>query len=397
MNPHSNGKSIFIVSGEESGDLHGAALMRQLKNMIPGLYFAGMGGQRMKDEGLFGLDSREVSVVGVVEVLGKLLKILKSMRSLKKEIKTDHFDAVVLIDFPDFNLRLAKEAKKLGIPVIYYISPQVWAWRKGRLAKIASIVDKMMVVFPFEVTLYRQAGVDVEYVGHPLADTAKCDLTMDEAREALGIDPVGKVIALLPGSRTGEVKRLLGPMVKASEIISKRVKGKTTFVLPAAASIENRLLQKYLKGAANIKVVRANMYAALRASDAAIVASGTATLETALIGTPMVIVYRMSSLSYGIAKALVNLENAGLPNIVAERKVVPELLQWDATPSRMADETISILEGEKREAILEGYEEIKRNLGRGGASAKVAKAVYNVITNLHYLDYNTTPDMVRRT
>lgn len=396
MNPHSNGKSIFIVSGEESGDLHGAELMRQLKKMIPGLYFAGMGGQRMKDEGLFGLDSREVSVVGVVEVLGKLLKILKSMRRLKNEIRTDHFDAVVLIDFPDFNLRIAKEAKRLGIPVIYYISPQVWAWRKGRLAKIASVVDKMLVVFPFEVSLYRQAGVDVEYVGHPLADKANCDMTMEEARAALGLNSSGKVIALLPGSRTGEVKRLLGPMVKAADIISKRVKG-ASFVLPAAGSIDDRLLQKYLNGAPGIKVVRGNMYGALRASDAAIVASGTATLETALIGTPMVIVYRMSSLSYGIAKALVKLENAGLPNIVAERKVVPELLQWDATPSRMADEAIAILEGEKREAILEGYREIKRNLGRGGASEKVAKAVYNFITNLHYLDYNTSPDMVRRT
>lgn len=397
MNPHSNGKSIFIVCGEESGDMHGAALMRQLKKMIPGLYFAGMGGWRMKDEGLFGLDSREISVVGVVEVLGKLLKILKSMRSLKNEIRTDHFDAVVLVDFPDFNLRLAKEAKRLGIPVIYYISPQVWAWRKGRLDKIAKIVDKMMVVFPFEVSLYRQIGVDVEYVGHPLADTVKCDLSREEARAAFDIWTDEKVIALLPGSRTGEVKRLLGPMVKAASIISKKLSGKTTFLLPAAESIDNKLLQKYLKGVPGIKVVRGNMYGALRASDAAIVASGTATLETALIGTPMVIVYRMSPLSYGIAKALVKVEHAGLPNIVAERKVVPELLQGDANPEKMANEVISILEGEKREAIIEGYDEIRRNLGRGGATSKVAKAVYNVITNLHYIDYNTTPDMVRRT
>ncbi|MBI2400163.1 MAG: lipid-A-disaccharide synthase [Deltaproteobacteria bacterium] len=337
MNPHSNGKSIFIVSGEESGDLHGAALMKSLKRMIPGLYFSGMGGTRMKDEGLFGLDSREVSVVGIVEVLNKLLKILKSMRALKGDLRTDHFDAVVLIDFPDFNLRLAKEAKRLGIPVIYYISPQVWAWRKGRLAKIARLVDKMLVVFPFEVSLYRQVGVDVEYVGHPLADIVKCDLAAAEARTSLSIGPNETAIALLPGSRTGEVKKLLGPMVKAAGLISLKLKG-ARFLLPAAGSIEDKLLQKYLKSA-----------------------------------------------------------GAGLPNIVAERKVVPELIQDEATPEKTAGEVLSMLEGSKRDAILEGYDEIKRNLGRGGATERVAKSIYNTITNLHFLDYNTSPDMVRKT
>jgi len=397
MNPHSNGKSIFIVSGEESGDLHGAALMRALKRMIPGLYFSGMGGARMKDEGLFGLDSAEVSVVGIVEVLGKLVKILRSMSALKKDLRGDHFDAVVLIDFPDFNLRLAKEAKRLGIPVIYYISPQVWAWRKGRLDKIARIVDKMLVVFPFEVSLYRQVGVDVEYVGHPLADTARCDLTGEEARAAMSIKEGERAIALLPGSRTGEIKRLLGPMVKAAGLISSRVKG-TRFLLPAARSIDDGLLNRYLKNStARIDVSRGGMYTALRASDAAIVASGTATLETALIGTPQVIVYRMSPVSYAIARSLVKLPHAGLPNIVAEREIVPELIQSEATPERMASEVLSMLEGSKREAILEGYDEIRRNLGRGGATERVAKSVYNTITNLHFLDYNTTPDMVRRT
>lgn len=397
MNPHSNGKSIFIVSGEESGDLHGAALMRALKRMIPGLYFSGMGGARMKDEGLFGLDSAEVSVVGIVEVLGKLVKILRSMSALKKDLRGDHFDAVVLIDFPDFNLRLAKEAKRLGIPVIYYISPQVWAWRKGRLDKIARIVDKMLVVFPFEVSLYRQVGVDVEYVGHPLADNARCDLTGEEARAAMSIKEGERAIALLPGSRTGEIKRLLGPMVKAAGLISSRVKG-ARFLLPAARSIDDCLLNRYLKNStARIDVIRGGMYTALRASDAAIVASGTATLETALIGTPQVIVYRMSPVSYAIARSLVKLPHAGLPNIVAEREIVPELIQGEATPERMASEVLSMLEGSKREAILEGYDEIRRNLGRGGATERVAKSVYNTITNLHFLDYNTTPDMVRRT
>jgi lipid-A-disaccharide synthase len=204
-------------------------------------------------------------------------------------------------------------------------------------------------------------------------------------------------IALLPGSRTGEVKRLLGPMVNAAGLITRKLKG-ARFLLPAAGSINDGLLQKYLKhSGARIDVVRGGMYTALRASDAAIVASGTATLETALIGTPQVIVYRMSPISYAIAKSLVKLPHAGLPNIVAEREVVPELIQDEATPQKMADEVLSMLEGTKREAILEGYDEIKRNLGRGGATDRVAKAVYNTITNLHFLDYNTSPDMVRRT
>ncbi|HBG46588.1 MAG TPA: lipid-A-disaccharide synthase [Deltaproteobacteria bacterium] len=389
-------KSIFIVSGEESGDLHGAALIRSLKKLIPGLNVTGMGGWRMKEEGMVGLDSRDVSVVGVVEVAARLPKIISSMRTLKRQLAGEHFDAVVLIDFPDFNLRIAKEARRLGVPVIYYISPQVWAWRKGRLGKIARLVNKMLVVFPFEYYLYRQAGVDVEYVGHPLADSARCDSTKEEARASFGIGAEESVVALLPGSRTGEVKRLLGPMVQAAAMISKEKK--TVFLLPAARSIDDGLLAGPLKGAkADIRVVRGKMYEALRASDASVVASGTATLETALIGTPMVIVYKMSPVSYGIARALVGLAYAGLPNIVAERKVVPELLQGEATPENIAREVISLFDGPRREAMIEGYMEIKKNLGRGGAADKAARSIYNLITNLDYHDYHVSPDLVRRT
>jgi len=389
-------KSILIISGEESGDLHGATLIRALKKLIPGLNVAGMGGWRMKEEGMVGLDSKEVSVVGVVEVLSRLPRILKSMGALKRQMRGERFDAVVLIDFPDFNLSIAKEAQRLGIPVIYYISPQVWAWRKGRVGKIARLVNRMLVVFPFEYYIYKKAGVDVEYVGHPLADTARCDLTQDEARSLLGLSPEDKVIALLPGSRAGEIKRLLPPMVGAANIITRSVK-RAVFLLPAARSIDDALLSGPLKeAAADIRVIRGRMYEALRASDASVVASGTATLETALIGTPMVIVYRVAPVSYAIAKALVKLSHAGLPNIVAGREVVPELLQDMATPGRIAAEALSMLEGPKREAILNGYDEIRKNLGRGGAASKAARSIYNLITNLDYHDYNVSPDLVRK-
>ncbi|MBZ0220407.1 MAG: lipid-A-disaccharide synthase [Candidatus Methylomirabilis sp.] len=392
-------KSILMVSGEESGDLHGAALIRALKKLVPGgLNVAGMGGWRMKEEGLVGLDSREVSVVGVVEVASRLPRILKSISTLKRQLRGEHFDAVVLIDFPDFNLRIAKEARRLGVPVIYYISPQVWAWRKGRLKKIARLVNKMLVVFPFEYYIYREAGVDVEYVGHPLADAVRCDLTREEARAALGLENRDRVVSLLPGSRTGEVRRLIGPMAEAARILSEKLDGKAVFLLPAARSIEDGLFHAALKDAkADIRIVRGRMYESLRASDAAVVASGTATLETALIGTPMVIVYKMAALSYGIAKRLVNLSHAGLPNIVAGREVVPELLQDEASPEGIAGKVLSILEEPRREEILRGYDQIRKNLGRGGAAEKAARTIYNLITNLDYHDYHVSPDLVRRT
>lgn len=375
------GDNIFIISGEESGDLHGASLIKALKRINPSLSVGGMGGQNMKAAGLVGLDSKEVSVVGVVEVIEKLKVILNAFKELKKDLNAEKPDALVLIDFPDFNLRVAKEAKKLGIPIIYYISPQVWAWRKNRVEKIAALVEKMLVVFPFEVDIYRKADVDVEYVGHPLADTVKCALTKEEARNELGIEQGARVISILPGSRTGEIRRLLGTMMRACEQIQKRLIEKPVFLLNAANSIEDKALASYLKNSfVEVKVLRSRMYTALRASDAAIVASGTATLETALIGTPMAIIYKMAPVSYGIAKLLVDVPHVGLPNIVAGRRVVPELIQDKANPENISREIIDILlEEEKRAAILKGFEEIKASLGSGGAADKAASAIYEVI------------------
>lgn len=376
--------NIFIVSGEESGDLHGASLIAALKKIAPDVKVAGMGGRRMKEAGLMGPDSKEVSVVGIVEVLEKLPTILKRFRDLKAMLEGGNFDAVVLIDFPDFNLRFAKDVKKLGIPIIYYISPQVWAWRKKRINKIAALVDKMLVVFPFEEALYKAKGVDVEYVGHPLADIANCDLTMSEAREKLSIPQDKIVISLLPGSRTGEINRLLAPMLTAGGIITKELgENKPVFLLPAANSIDDSLINEFLLKSSSIdlKVVRGQMYTALRASDASIVTSGTATLETALIGTPMVIIYKMSSISFGVAKLLIDLKYAGLPNIVAGKKAVPELIQSEATPENMAKELLEILRDKKKKnAMIDDYKKIKNTLGGAGAANRAAAAIYKIVS-----------------
>lgn len=376
--------SIFIIGGEESGDAHGAALITALKRLMPDLRVEGMGGVRMREAGLTGLDSRELSVVGVVEVVEKLPTLWKAYTTLKRRLAEGRFDAVVLIDFPDFNLHIAKAAKKLGVPVIYYISPQVWAWRAGRVKTIAALVKKMLVVFPFEIEFYKKAGVDVEYVGHPLGDRVRCDSTRQEARGQLGFDKDAPVIALLPGSRFGEVERVLPIMLQAAKLIQDGLglgKKRAVFPIIAANSISDGLLCKHLKNQGGIEalVIRDNMYPCLRAADAAVVTSGTATLETALIGTPMVIVYRLSGLTYWIARVMVKGSYAGLPNIIAGRCIVPELMQDAATPSAIADNILGILKDPLlRERMIQDLQEMRGKI-TGGASERAAQAIKAVI------------------
>jgi lipid-A-disaccharide synthase len=345
-------KNILIASGEASGDLHGSFLIKALKRLEPELTVKGMGGEKMRAAGLEGVDSTPLSVVGIVEVLEKFPKILKTL------LDRESFDCVVLIDYPDFNLRLAKEAKKRGIPVIYYISPQVWAWRKNS-----------------------DEGVDVEYVGHPLADLAVCDMTKAQARQFLRIGTETTCVALLPGSRSSEVRRHLEPMARAAQIIEQRLGPKIVTLLPAADGIEDGLLNELLKDLrGKVKIVRGRLYESLRASDAAVVASGTATLQTALIGTPMVIVYRVSAITYMIGRLLIDVEHIGMPNIVAGRKVVPELIQYELTPENIAGELFGILTDRKRrDSMREALGGIRQALGGHGAAEKAAAAIYTTL------------------
>jgi lipid-A-disaccharide synthase len=383
-------KKIFIISGEASGDLHGSSLMSELKKLIPNVSFAGMGGSLMRAEGLRGIDSSKIAVVGIFEVAKKLGDIRRAFKTLKDMLKQDDFDCVVLIDYPDFNLRFAKQVKKLEgltaaskIPIIYYISPQVWAWRKKRIYKIADLVNKMLVVFPFEEELYKKIGVDVEYVGHPLTEKAICPLSKEDAAKKFGITQSSSAmtIAILPGSRTEEVQRHLEPMVQALEITQKKLNTKINVLLPAAHSLSKETLEEALKSTnLNIKIIRGDTYSALRAADVAIVASGTATLETALLGTPMIIIYKLSGTTHFIAKRLIGIKNVGLPNIVAGKTIVPELIQDNASPEKIADALVELLTNkDKRRAMQAALGKIKTRLGTGSAATHAALAIGRVI------------------
>jgi len=377
-------KNILIISGEESGDMHGASLMKEITEQLSEVAFFGMGGAKMREAGLNGLDYKEVSVVGLVEVLKKLSAIRARLKELKKMLTAEKIDLVVLIDFPDFNLRVAAAAKKLGIPIVYYISPQVWAWRKNRVKKIAALVDKMLVVFPFEEELYRKEGVDVEFVGHPLADTAICDLTLKEAKTELGFKHTVSVVSILPGSRVEEVTNMLPPMADGAVLAGEYSRWVVKFILHAADNIDDSLIDELLKDHRlkdNLMIVRGKTrLTALRASDAAIITSGTATLEAVLIGTPMAICYKLSFVTYAIARFLLRIKYIGLPNIILNRGCIDELWQHRVNEKEISEEILKLLEAPNEvEHMMEGYKEIQSSLAEPGASKKAAKAVCALI------------------
>lgn len=375
--PAEHSKKVLIVAGEASGDLHGANLVRAVRQLNEGVSFFGVGSKGMEEAGVNLLAAAaEISVVGATEVLTHLGAIYRVYARLKSFLREDRPDLVILIDFPDFNLLIGAQAQKLGIPILYYISPQVWAWRKGRIKKIASLVKAMLVVFPFEEPLYRNAGVDVRYVGHPLADVAVSSLSREEACKRLGLDPARRVVALLPGSRRKEIERLLPDMLGAARIL-RGTRPDLQFVLPLAPTVTRSFLAPYLETAGMpVMVVEGRVYDALRSADAAIVASGTATLETGLMAVPMVIVYRVSALSYQIGRLIVDAPHVGLPNIVAGKRIVPELIQGDASPDKIAAEVARVLDDEmaRREVIAELLR-MRELLGEGGASRKAAAVV----------------------
>lgn len=377
--------SILIVAGEASGDLHGSNLIKALKEIDPALRFYGVGGEKMKGAGLSAIeDSKNLAVVGISEVILKLGRLYAAFNKLKNTLDENRPDVVVLIDFPDFNLRFAKEAYKRGIPVIYYIGPQVWAWRRGRVKKIARLVDKMLVVFPFESDIYKKAGMDVDYVGHPLSGIVSCSLSKEYALSGLNMGH-GPVVALLPGSRRHEVERLLPVMLEAAASIKREIKD-VQFILPLADTIEQAFIEEIISdfdkgvqggGKSVFHIVSGRIYEVLKASDAAIVTSGTATLETALMEVPMVIVYKVSILTSIIGRMLVGVDYIGLPNIVAGKWVVPELVQENARPELIAKEILKFLgDSDTRNRVVSELKEIGKKLGSGDASKKAAEEIY---------------------
>lgn len=376
-----NPRTIMIVAGETSGDLHGSSLVRAMREIDPGLQFRGIGGRRMQEAGVkLMANAADMAVVGLTEVIVKLNQIRKVLNLMKADLKAGKPDLLILIDYPDFNLMLGKAAKACGVRVFYYISPQVWAWRRGRIKKIRVIVDKMAVILPFEEQLYRDEGVDATYVGHPLLDTVKTKYTRQEALQKFGLQEGATTVGLLPGSRDAEIGRLLPVMMNAAEILVKKLP-RLQFVLPLAETLERAFVENILQqSSVPVRIIQHDTYDAIHLSDIVIVASGTATLETALLGKPMVIVYKVSPVSYYIGKKIVAVEHIGLANIIAGKTIVPELIQDEANPERIATEVVNILNDPTRmRNIKQELDLIREKLGGPGAADRAARLACDML------------------
>lgn len=364
---------LAVVAGEASGDAHAAHLVQAYAALAPGAAWFGAAGPQMRGAGVEALvHSESLAVVGIGEVLGHLPDLWRAMGTLKRALRERRPRALVLVDYPDFNFRLAKYAHGLGIPVVYYIPPQVWAWRQGRTQFLAKNTDLVMTLFPFEEAFLRERGVEARFVGHPLVDTARTATPLPEFLARHGIGPEGPRIALLPGSRGSEVKRNLAPLMEAAQWLSRWRPDATLFV-PWAEGLPAELRAPFAK--APVRWVEGEYRDVLGHATAAAVASGTATLEAALMGVPLVVVYRVKPLTYRIGRMLVTLEQVGLPNVVAGRRAVPELIQDAFTGEAVAEALGAILEaGEKaREEAAALAVEMRKRLGEGGASARAAQ------------------------
>jgi lipid-A-disaccharide synthase len=369
---------ILIIAGERSGDLHGAGLVRELLKLEPGLSFFGIGGPRMREAGVeTEFDISQMAIIGFLEVVKRLPFIRNAIRRIETLIDDRKPSLVILIDYPGFNLKIAKIAHDKGIRVLYYISPQVWAWGEKRIPKIAQLVDHMAVILEFERELYRNHNVSVTFVGHPLLEVIHISLSREEFLQKYDLDGKAPILALFPGSREQEIHRLLPEMMKSAQYFVRMNPGSQV----ALSVSENLPLEIYDKCPSGIpaRMVR-DTYELMKYSTVMMVASGTATLESAIIGTPFVLVYRVSPLNYMVAKRLVKVKNICLANIVAGREVVPEFVQRDFNPKRVADMLHKFLhDSGSREELLEGFDDIRRKLGTAGANARVAELAVSLM------------------
>lgn len=375
----------MIITGEASGDLHGANLVRALLKKKPDINFFGMGGTELQNAGVDVLfDAARISVVGLVEVFSHLRDILTARKLLIQEMKNRKPSLLIVIDFPDFNLMLAAKAKKQGIPVLYYISPQVWAWRSGRVNKIGRLSNRIAVILPFEKDFYLERGVQVDFVGHPLMDSVKTTLTKSQFRQSLSIEPGKTVVGLVPGSRTKEIISLLPDFLAAAKRLTVTTHNDYVFLVPRASTISEQLLnengiEKYRKEL-DIRVSDSNRYDLMASCDAIVAASGTVILELAILGIPTVATYRVSPKTYFLGKMLTKLKNFTLVNLIAGRSVIPELLQDHVTPVNIARELALILEEKDvREKILSGLSDVREKLGNPGASQRAAEIAMELI------------------
>jgi lipid-A-disaccharide synthase len=370
---------IMISCGEPSGDLYAGALAVEIRRRQPDAAIFGLGGQRlMAGGGELLADYRGLSVTGLVEAIRVLPKSLSTFNRLVDAARTEKPNALVLIDFPDFNFRLAAAVRKLGVPIIYYISPQLWAWRRSRMQVMKRLVDRVLVIFPFEEQIYRDAGVPVQFVGHPLVDLARAHEPKDRFLREVGLDPERPIVALLPGSRPNEVERLL-PIIRDAVATMAAGMPRAQFVIARAPSLDDRLFSGTQWSGARPVEVLARTDDVLAISDVAITASGTATVQAALHGRPMVVVYRLSPLTYRLGRRFLLVENVAMVNLIAGRRIVPELIQDDCTAENIAAETLSLLTNHERaEDTRRGLADVRAKLGGPGASGRAAEAVLEV-------------------
>lgn len=370
---------ILISAGEASGDIHAAAVTAAIKKIDSSAEVFGMGGDALRNAGgevLF--DIKDHGVMGFVEVLKKLPDLFKLRDDFEKVMDERKPDCLITVDYPGFNMKLAKLAHDKGIPVVSYIAPSAWAWHKSRAKKVAKIVDKVACIFPFEYDVYKEAGAHVEFVGHPLVDIVKPSMTKEEAMAFAGKEEGKKLILLMPGSRLMEIEKMLPTLLEAAKIIKKQLP-EVSFVMPRAGTIPISLLEEKIQASGlDVKITEGNNYDLFSVADLALATSGTVTLEAALCGLGSVIVYKTNPVTYFIAKLLVNIPHIGLPNIVAAKSVVPELIQNDFTPTKVAQEALALLERERNAKMKEDLAYVKERLGKPGAVGRVAELVLKI-------------------
>lgn len=375
-------RRIMISAGEASGDMHAANIVNALNKMDTQLEFYGMGSENLRQANVdLLIDCKDIAVVGLFEVLIHYRKIMRALNTMRDSLRKDPPDLLILVDYQEFNFKLAETAKSLGIKVLFYISPQVWAWRQHRVHKIGKIIDMMAVILPFEEKFYKEANVPVRFVGNPLADETKPNKDKQSCFSEYELDENKTVIGLFPGSRRGEIKRILPVQLEAAVKLAQQKSG-LQFILPIASTLDREIfiphLSKYPQ--LNIKLVRDLPYNVMQCCDSIIIASGTATLEVALMGIPNCITYKIAPLSYFILKRMVKIEHIGLVNIVAEKGIIKEFIQHNAQPQMIADEIIRTLDDEDyRENMISELNAVRDKLGKSGGINNMAELVLEML------------------
>jgi lipid-A-disaccharide synthase len=366
--------SILIIAGEKSGENYGAAVVRELRDFRPEASFFGIGGKNMAEAGVeIIVPMKALAVMGLAEIVTELPRLRGIFRQILAEVKTRRPAAAILIDSPDFNLRLAKRLKRAGVPVLYYISPTVWAWRKGRLRTIKAAVRKMLLIFPFEQKIYENAGIPHRYVGHPLIERVRTAFGRETFCAKHGFDPARPLITLLPGSRKGEIIRHMTTLREAASVLE--AERRAQFVLLQAEDLDPALLPELLAGPGpDIHLLQEDGYEAVAASDAVLSACGTANLEAALLGTPLVAFYKISPLTYAVGRPFVRIRDYSIVNILAGRRIIPELIQKEMTAAALVRETLRILDDAlARREMKEAFAAIRSSLGTERASENAAR------------------------